>query len=100
MLQFNISVILFKTKKFYIKLNGGKDMVTKQRTEKSINQNKNVNIKELNILNTIFCFSVIMIHITSRPIAVMNKESFAYLFIFIIKIKSGNARYNCIAIIM
>lgn len=59
-------------------------MLTKQKNIKKINENKNVNIKELNILNVIFCFSVIMIHITSRPISVMNKESFAYLLIFIL----------------
>ena len=49
-----------------------------------VNTKENRNVKELNILNTIFCFSVILIHITSRPLAIMNKESFAYLFIFII----------------
>ena len=51
-----------------------------------VNTKENRNVKELNILNTIFCFSVILIHITSRPLAIMNKESFAYLFIFIINI--------------
>jgi len=41
-------------------------------------------IKEINLMNVLLCFSVIMIHLTSSPLTVLNKENIWYLIIFIL----------------
>ena len=41
-------------------------------------------LKEINLMNVILCFSVVMIHLTSSPLAVLRKDSILYLIIFII----------------
>ena len=41
-------------------------------------------LKQVNLMNVLLCSSVIMIHLTSSPLAVLNKESFWYLIIFIL----------------
>jgi len=41
-------------------------------------------LKEISLMNVILCFSVVMIHLTSSPLAVLRKDSIWYLIIFMI----------------
>ena len=45
---------------------------------------KETKLKEINFMNVILCFSVVMIHLTASPLATLRKDSIWYLIIFII----------------